>query len=378
MDASAHIQAFVRDLGVRRRLDVLTQTVLGTLVFAAPPWLVVWILWPPLAVRWLPALLALVGLRVVWAVFRHQLWRPLPRRGRFPLLAVDRGLGLGDRLATWHSLRGDDAMAEWLERDLAQELAAVPADAVRGLWGRRLKRCLRWLPLILLLLLLKLLSPFLPGLRDRGGVAPGSTELADGRGEGGADTIGDPEPSTSGKTGDPTPPPAEGSKPVPPRPEEPIPNLPGPPDAPKELEQNPIKPPRPIDESLGAQREFVVPAFVGEGETRRQAVQQALLEQGGAAPETPAGRGAGLPEDPEARAAALERAAEVAVRSRHVPPEEKPFVRQWFDRVRTAPNERGPDEREPDERGPDAKGPGATGPGGVGSVPPPDGKAGGG
>lgn len=349
MDASMHIEAFVRDLSRERRRSLLLEAVLGASIWLAPPVLVLWIVWPE-SIGW--ALVvggALLLARVGWVALRHQLWLPLPSRGRFPLLPVDRGLGLGDRLATWHTLRETEPMGAWLEEDLARDLEAVADEDIRGLWGRRLKRLLRWVPLILLLLLLKLFAPWLPGIRDRGGVAPAVTEETSEKGGGDADRDSeDPEPGTAEERGDPEQGPDEGERPRPPQPqqEQPLENSDNPGEPP--LWTMPPPPEDPIDESLGRQEEFVVPDFVGEGESRTEKVRQAMLEQGVAPP--PAGsRGAGgLPDDPEARARELERAAENAVRSRHVPEREREFVRRWFDRVRReAAPARAPQSRRP-------------------------------
>jgi hypothetical protein len=83
------------------------------------------------------------------------------------------------------------------------------------------------------------------------------------------------------------------------------------------------------------QDEVVVPAFVGEGEGRKTTATAAGLDEARPDPGGPSGAGSGRapqagPPEPPDPTAAFERAAESALRSRHVPLEERAFVRRWF------------------------------------------------
>jgi hypothetical protein len=128
---------------------------------------------------------------------------------------------------------------------------------------------------------------------------------------------------------------------APPRPEPaPAPELPPdegesppPPEGP-----GPELPPRALLEDLPLHDDFAVPQFVGEGEGRTETMPAVGIEEGGggtAGEPPPAGRtGAGGDEPPaEPEAEVFERALERALRSRHVPERDKPFVRSWFQRL---------------------------------------------
>ncbi|GAB4149683.1 MAG: hypothetical protein Fur0037_18040 [Planctomycetota bacterium] len=79
-----------------------------------------------------------------------------------------------------------------------------------------------------------------------------------------------------------------------------------------------------------SERHGVVPDFVGDGPARRAMIEAAAVPgAGGAAPSRtlPARR-------VEAEAESFRRAAEKAVRSRHVPEAERPIVRRFFELLR--------------------------------------------
>ncbi|MGA0868810.1 MAG: hypothetical protein ACO3UM_07755 [Planctomycetota bacterium] len=258
---------------------------------------------------WLLAI-ALVGVSVVLGAALR------PRAT--PWQEIDEALDLDGRLETWVTSRRDDssAMRSWLQRDLA---SALPAASHDGRLGR-----LGWLPmrplvsalalLLVLLFLGLILPPFPEGVLPLGGGsgtggAPEKTEAASTPSAAVVDTDGPDSPAPGGAE-----PPA--SEPPPP----------------------PSLPPEALMAAAQTRDAVVVPSFVGEGPTTRAEVPVVDVDDGarpaGASgfQETQAPRSggssgpeAGAPTDPE-----FIRAAEQAMRSRHVPLPEQAFVRRWF------------------------------------------------
>ena len=247
-------------------------------------------------------------------------------------------VAVGDELATWLEQRRarapDTPMVGWLAREVDVRLPRLPAGALAGVGRRRLGRWGRLVPLVLALLLAWLIAEWLAppwpgGLAGGGGAAlPAGGGGGDGEGQGGGGTA--PEPA-------PQPEPAPDQDRTPPPAAEPPPTVPPPPerDAPPPVEP---EAPAPLLD-LPEQQRFVVPEFVGDGPTRRVRMHAAELAQQGRAPrrtETAPQDGGDAPAAPPPTADEFERAAEAAQRARHVPEEERPIVRRFFELLREA------------------------------------------
>jgi hypothetical protein len=221
-------------------------------------------------------------------------------------------------------------MVQWLGRDVEARLPGLPADAIAGAGRRGLGRWRRLVPFVGLLLLVWLVAEWLappwPGvLSGRARDLPGPAASGPGDGSGGGNGGGGIEQPQS-----PDPQPDEGKQqPAAAQPQEP----PGPAPTPPEPEA-----PAPLLE-LPEQQRFVVPEFVGDGPTRRARVHAAEVERSGAV-SRPRPTGAGgndeSPSPPPPTAESFERAAEAAQRARHVPDEERPMVRRFFELLREA------------------------------------------
>jgi len=234
-------------------------------------------------------------------------------RARVSIASLDAQAGLHDALLTYWPLRREppSGMTAWLEANLAARLAAQTPPATGRSAVRRVLRVLPFvLPLLLLLLLLLWLLPAGLGSGNRLGIEGAPSGDAAGPGSGGTSpAIGDDggNDDARGRTSPETAPSA--SRP----------------------------PPPPTDEGGGAaarllqlpvREEFVVPGFVGEGDTREGRARQAEQEVT-AAPRGAAGGSASPAEAvPEQEFA---RAAERAATARHVPAEERPMVRRYFE-----------------------------------------------
>jgi len=188
-------------------------------------------------------------------------------------------------------------------------------------------------PIVILLLLAWLLSEWLappwPGvLGGRPSVdGPAAGDGAGSSSGGGGSAVpspgGDEEPESKDPQQKPPPESTPPPQPQPPQPTE---------------SPDPVTPeaPAPLLD-LPAQQRFIVPEFVGDGPTRRVRMHAAELERAGTtapgASGTSGGEGAVPP--PRSREE-FERAAEAAQRSRHVPAEERPMVRRYFELLRQA------------------------------------------
>jgi hypothetical protein len=311
----------------------------AALIGGGPLVVAIWV-WPPV---FAPALqLFVAGIAVAAAAGA---WS----RRRLPDAALlheeyepGRRTAVGDELATWLECARRGALGEpmvaWLARDVAQAVAATPPQRLRGLGRRRLGR-LRWLvPVLVVLLLAWLLfavfAPPWPGVL--GGGAGGGGAGAGGQGPGagaagGTGGTGAQEPQPDQPT-----PWSEQPKVAPPR-------IPPPPSPPPE----PDPPPQPVEPEppaplldLPPDLQFMLPEFIGDGPTRRARVHAAELAEsrGGRPPAAAAAAGAAAPrpDAPPQGREEFERAAEKALRARYVPPEERPIVRRFFERLREA------------------------------------------
>lgn len=315
----------VRWLLVRRA--ALDAGKLTALLLGVPGLAMLWLLpqwWLPLVLGalLLIAIRAMLAGAVVRARADHRLLTGLAGDDATSRASFTR---LGDELATWLEVRSQSrggAMVDWLARDVARQLPdllPVVGQAAR----RPLGRWLWLLPVLLLLLLAWLLSAWLSppwrGVLGGGFGPPPPSQGAMGEqpapGGGGAghrpDDPGQAPPSPPRPPT--TPPPAAEPEPSP----EAVPEVPAP----------------LLD--LPSQQQFLIPEFVGDGPTTRVRMHAAEVEQG--APNGATGRSGGTTEPPSVPPALrFERAAEQALRSRHVPPIEQAMVRRFFEALREA------------------------------------------
>lgn len=328
---AATVRAFVRSArAVRRRAGALHLGLLAALPCIAVLLLAA-LVHPLLPVLLWPWGLALVLVAALAGFVRGGLVPARALLQDLPAGARARSAPLGDALATWLEQErrhtADRPMARWLCSDLARELGAVPAPDLRRLGRRRLGRIRYLLPVCVLLLLalwlLRWWPPEVPGLLGGGGAGAGGPTTA---GAAGGAATG----NGAGETPSPLPPPPEPDAGEPPADQpEADPPEPEPPAA------VPPEPPAPLV-PLPSEQQFTVPQFIDDGPSRRELARVARQGDGGAgagaaAGRADAGRGAGetapLPaSDPEA----FTRAAEAALRARHVPEAERAMVRRFF------------------------------------------------
>lgn len=253
---------------------------------------------------------------LLWSLFR----------GRSPVAALDRELAFSDGLSTWAGLgresRGSP-MGGWLGRRVATRIAELPPDAIAKAAPLSLGRARFLLPLFVLLLLLRLLAPFLPtppaGLIQLPGAGAGGAGAGGGSGE-----KPDPEGAGGDARPEPSPPPA--------------------PDPQDEAEVEPEEPepeqPKPLLQ-LPSEQSLLVPRFLDDGprtKTLAPQVQVPVGDPGGQPPPRTSAQTGGAGQQaappPAAPPEVIERAAEAAQRSRHVPPAERPFVRRYFQKLK--------------------------------------------
>lgn len=233
---------------------------------------------------------------------------------------------LGDELATWlesQRVQPDSAMVEWLARDVARQLPELRAETIERVGQRPLGGLLWLVPLLLILLLAWLLAAWLeppwPGALG-GAVTPPPPSSAPG-----ADA---PSSSSGGGGGSP-----ENPKPASPERRESSPPPPAPPEAESPPNPPPSEPPPLLQ--LPEQQRFLVPEFVGDGPSRRVRMHAAEVADG--PPPGQAAGGQGASESPPVPPAErFQRAAEEALRSRHVPTPEQAIVRRYFEALRVA------------------------------------------
>ena len=241
-----------------------------------------------------------------------------------------------DELLTWLELDGargatpPRGMFAWLERDVHQGLRPNRHAATRAVTRWQLGRW-RWLSLPLAMLLLAwLLSDWITP-PWRGAFGGGGARPDDGAGGSGQPAVAIGAAGVRAERDQADPPDA-------PRPEDGAPpDAPAPTDQGDESESDPPEEVPPLLD-LPDDRRFVLPDFIDDGPTRRARMHIAELAQpepGGASAQRRGGGGGGSGASPPAPAAAdeVERAAEKAQRSRHVPPAERAIVRRFFDRL---------------------------------------------
>lgn len=327
------------------------------LLLSLPVVLLAW-LWPAMARQALVVVLAvLVPIMLVAAL--RAFWHS---RRIFSALRQSLAGGGGeiaalhDELLTWLEVdarRGAndgatadrESMLRWLERDVQQRLQPHRKRALAAVSRPRLGRW-RWLvPALLVLLLLWLVAWLVspPWSGALGGQA-NQPEQGSDDGQGGQGQEGDREPGSSpppqGPGGEqPMPPPEEQPGEQPGDRPEPQPVQPVPEPQSNESPSNPEEVPPMID--LPDDQRFVVPEFIGDGPTRRKRMHAAEVEEqadaGAAATGTSGAANQERPQQPEPD---FERAAEAALRSRHVPPSERGMVRRFFDKLQSAARSR--------------------------------------
>lgn len=237
-------------------------------------------------------------------------------------LEVDRSLGLGDELATWSSADiadRDSAMFAWLSRSLNQRLQALPLAKVREISRVGVGRLRYLLPFVVLLLLLRLLAPLLPPLPE------GLLELPTAAGGGLGDGAG---PGQQGATEPPEADPGPAGV-------EPPEEIPEPadqaqePEGPDQGDADEV-PPEPIIEGVEKDESFLLPSFIGAGDSRPGQAPAGGLGDSAAGAGHGRVSGQADPADAADLQRQFERALERALRSRHVPAAERPFVRRYF------------------------------------------------
>ncbi|MEC8252285.1 MAG: hypothetical protein VX044_03665 [Planctomycetota bacterium] len=243
-----------------------------------------------------------------------------------------------DELATWLELdrraarapagggRGTrGGMIGWLEREVHARLQPERRGAERAASALRIGRW-RWLlPLVAALLLAWLLSAWLqPPWAGLVGGRPRAAQLGATAGA----EVQRPEATEA------TPPLPQGEEPS----DEQRPGSAPAPDGDDESSEvdDPEEVP-PLVDAPDDQR-FVLPDFIGDGPTRRERMHVAELEQPRASgasrrPAPAASLGDGAP-PARSSAAEFERAAEQALRARHVPAAERAIVRRFFEELK--------------------------------------------
>lgn len=309
MDRPVTIAGFLASLRRARRWFGIAAALAGPLLAFVLGWLLTGLLpaWRPFDVglrTWL-----LIGMGPWLLIELVRAWR----RQKQVDVELDHALGLRDGLATWSSFVRtpvqQQPMFGWLEEDLEARIERLPAQRLEAARRIRLGPLRYLLPLVVLLLLLQEFAPLPPRL-------PAPRGPSSGAGGGGEQEGGGGTPQQQLQPPQPQPSPAE-PKPQPEQPREPDPQPdPEPPADPKPLLQQPVE------------DQVVLPEFIGDGPTRRELAPVAELAQGGGAAAAGGRRDQPppLPGTPE-----FEHAREEALRSRHVPPAERPFVRSYFE-----------------------------------------------
>ncbi|MFN3240824.1 MAG: hypothetical protein ACE37K_04850 [Planctomycetota bacterium] len=312
------------------------------LLFALPAVLVAW-LWPAMA--WSVARVCVLGLLPIVLVATVRAWWHsrgvlTAMRASMREAGIDAAM-LNDELLTWLEFDrvaaqatgvaavGDRrGMLRWLESDVHARLQPHRKVALRAVSRPQLGRW-RWLlPALLLLLLAWLLSLWIqPPWRGAVGGRPDTPESGDANGEGGGGSGAVPQPGgADGSGGEDAQDPPDGAAPPQPVPVGPDGKEPDP----SEPDEVPPLVDRPDDQR------FVLPDYIGDGPTRRERMHAAELEQpapGGAPQTRPQGGAGDRPEVPRPTDVRFDRAAEKALRSRHVPEHERAIVRRFFDEL---------------------------------------------
>lgn len=303
----------------------------------------VWCGGPAIAVAWLVpavrleaaaalALVALTAVAVAVVRARHLAAAVLLRTGEGELDLV------GDELATWLEWQRRPEAAEmvgWLARTVVAQLPALPTGALQKVGRRRWGR-LRWLAAFVALLWIAFcwfawLQPPWPGLLGGKQDPPRAGGAGEGPGAGSGSRNG-------GGANDPSP--GAGTPPPPRNPDRRAPPPPPPGAEPPRPKPAVPEPPAPLLQLPGHQQ-FVVPEHIDDGPTRRMRMHAAEVPDPAPSPQAPpppasAPAPAGVPPTPPPTAETFERAAEAARAARHVPTEEQPIVRRFFDLLKKA------------------------------------------
>jgi len=327
-------------------------TLRWSLLLAVPLVLIWWLLPRQAVSASIVAAVVLVPI-ALWTAARSY-WRGRKILGHLRR-SLDAGDGelatLHDELATWLELDELPAghahrdMVRWLERDVHDRLGPHRQRALAAATLVRLGRW-RWLLVVLLVLVLVwLLSAlFTPPWDGVVGGLPNQPEAGNQNGEGGGGP-GQVDPKMVPVAGTPTRP---GDK-EPDEPDKQQPEQPG-------HEQRPDPPQQPEDQNkdegkdapdeptavpplleLPDDQRFVVPEFIGDGPTRRARMHAAVLEEqanGGQPAPSEAGETGTGTNKPKPTQQDFERAAERALRARHVPESEQAIVRRFFEKLR--------------------------------------------
>ena len=300
------IARFVRSTRLRRRLaygiaSVTTHAVVVGALCKLVDWLFPAVTGLALALGfgWLALVVAFYGLN----------------RG-LSLHRADGTLGLQDRLVTWWSIRDRraDPMTRWLEEDLERAIDRIPAQRRGQLWRRPLRRLIFIVPLLLIVWWIGPLGQklFLPSDYGVSQQADRGPRAGNGRTPGEQKIVGlDPQRGDHDPKADPEAPDEPDAK-----------NDEDPPR--DEVDQ----PPRPIPE-LPAKDQFVIPKFIGKGLGRVGKAKVAVVEDV-ADPATQKAQEEAAKKRRAERRREFEAAAEQALRMRHVPPSERPFVKRYF------------------------------------------------
>jgi hypothetical protein len=331
-ERAARLRDFARRLQGLHQRRAAGHAAASALLVGAIPAIVALILLPShrvVTLAWLGVFTAIVAV--------HAALRARRIAGPALLGAVDGTTGLeafGDELATWLEFEPEaarDAMVPWLGRLVETQVPQLPPAALQRVGRRRFGRLRHLLPAIVLLLLawllLEWIQPPWPGVL---GGKPEPTRAAPGPGDAAASAAG---PGAVRSMPDTTPPPPQGQRPDAPAP---------PPSSPNGEPPPPPAAPAPLLD-LPTHLHFTVPEHIGDGPTRKVSMHAAEQpEPAGVAPPRPpqptaaGGETQELPAPPPPSAASFERAAEAALRARHVPKEEQPMVRRFFELLQKA------------------------------------------
>ena len=316
MTARQRIHAFLRTLSRRHRAFGVAHALAPHALVWALGLVIVDLVLP----RWFWASVGAAALVLALAALRAV------RRSRARVAATDRELRLQDRLLTYLGLGEREhatAMADWLERDLDDRLRSVPPQRAAGVGWRPLGPVRYLIPILIVILLVRLFAPALPPIKPRGPQANAPNSGAPPQPDDGDREDQDQQPDNEDSQPDEQPAPQD--QPPPPG------QGPVPPPAPPEGEDSEGRPPRPLIDGLEEEQAFVVPDFIGDGESRRSKAHVAVIPQGsgGGADKTAGGAAGGRDRDEPERD--FEKARERALHARRVPEHERPFVKRYFE-----------------------------------------------
>ncbi len=291
----------MRHLGWRHRLlESLWQLAIHALVLL--------LLFKAAGLFWVAAVPWVMWLGLAWLALNAVL---LAARRFRTVAAADQRWALQDRLLTYVGLKdASPAMAAWLEQDLQGRLQTLPAAEQRRFWLPPLRKLGMALGLIVLVWFLLPLAPVQkPPQPSTAGASPQESAQA-------------PQPQPSQTESQPQPQPQPEPQPEP----QAEPNPEPPPAAGEQQEQPLDESPDPDNPSpdLPVQDEFLVPRFIQDGPSRQTLVPVAPIPSAPALRQ-PVPDPLSKSDTPEFKAA-LER----ALRSQHLSPAERAFVRRYF------------------------------------------------